>query len=474
MSLSRVESSLVLGGENAVAARLARYGQEHLVRFWDELSEPQRRGLAEQIDSVDFALLEKLFRETSPTRPLADLAARAEPAPALRLNEVERGRTVEARRAGEAALAAGKIGVIVVAGGQGTRLGLSCAKGTAPVGPVSGRSLLQMLIDRIRAASRRYGAGIPLYVMTSPATHAQLSSFLDEHDRFGLPPQDLVLFQQGVMPAVCRESGKVLMAGPDALCLAPNGHGGVLEAIHATGALTDAALRGVEHFFYCQVDNPLAPCCDPDLIGLHLLTGSEMTTLAVAKSNPTERLGNIVTVDGRVQIVEYTELPPEIAARRHCDGSLRLWAGNTGIHVFDVRFLRRAAGDPDLLPYHRAEKTTACLDQAGRLVKPEVPNSIKFERFIFDLLPVARIATVIESQREEVFAPVKNGNGDSDTLESAQAAISALHRNWLAAVGIPAPSQYAVEINPLFALDAEELAARLPPGTRIAGPTYFA
>jgi UDP-N-acetylglucosamine/UDP-N-acetylgalactosamine diphosphorylase len=341
------------------------------------------------------------------------------------------------------------------------------------VGPVSGRSLLEVLIDRVHATARRYGAPFPIYLMTSPATHAQLAAYLDEHDCFGLRPQDVTLFQQGVMPAVCRESGKVLMAARDALCLAPNGHGGMLEAISATGILNEAALRGVEHFFYCQVDNPLAPCCDPELIGLHLLTNSEMTTLAVAKTDPTERLGNLVAVDRRVQMVEYSELPDEIAHTKNPDSSLRLWAGNTGIHVFDLRFIRRAAADPDLLAYHRAEKETPCLDGAGRLVKPAGPNSIKFERFIFDLLPAARVATVVEGRREQVYSPVKNGFGTKDTLESAQAAMSALHRGWLAGAGAAVRGDHPVEINPLFALDVEELISRLPAGLTIDGPKYF-
>jgi UDP-N-acetylglucosamine/UDP-N-acetylgalactosamine diphosphorylase len=452
MIISQAQSGVALGGVDALAARLARYGQEHLLRFWNDLSESQKRSLAEQIDAVDFALVEKLLRE-KPGEQIADLVERAEPVPALRLESDERRHIAsEARRRGAEALTAGNIGVIVVAGGQGTRLGRPCAKGTVAVGPVSGRSLLEMLIDRIRATAQRYGAPIPLYVMTSPATHAQVLSFLEEHDRFGMPAKDLVLFQQGVMPAVCPATGKVLMADAGALCLAPGGHGGILEAMSATGALAEAAIRGVEHFFYCQVDNPLAPCCDPELIGFHLLTGSEMTTLAVAKSDPAERMGNVVLLDGRVQIVEYSEIPPEIAARRNPDGSLRLWAGNTGIHVFDIRFLRRAAADPDVLPYHRAEKKTPCLNSQGEFVEPDSPNSIKFERFIFDLLPQARTATVVEARKEEVFAPVKNGSGETDTLHSAQDAIASLHRKWLIAAGALVTGDPPVEINPLFVL----------------------
>jgi UDP-N-acetylglucosamine/UDP-N-acetylgalactosamine diphosphorylase len=180
-------------------------------------------------------------------------------------------------------------------------------------------------------------------------------------------------------------------------------------------------------------------------------------------------------IDGRTRILEYSELPAAVAEVRNADGSLRLWAGNTGIHLFDGGFLRRAANDPDALPYHRAHKVTPHLDDSGRLVTPTVPNSVKFERFIFDLLPHAAVATVIEAAKEDAFAPVKNASGQAaDTPETAQAAMSALYRRWLRAAGVETSAEYPIEINPFYALDPEELAAKLPASFRISGPTYLA
>jgi UDP-N-acetylglucosamine/UDP-N-acetylgalactosamine diphosphorylase len=459
---------------DSLMAQMRQFGQEHLLRFWEELSSAQRQRLAEQICAVDFSLLARLTADYASADHTAELAERAAPPTAVRLHDRPRLAQVS-HHAGQEALRAGRIGAIVVAGGQGTRLGRDCPKGTIPVGPVSGRSLFQILFERILAVGRRFGAPIPLYVMTSPATHAATAQFLEEHDRFGVQTSDVHIFCQGVMPAVCATTGKVLMASRDTLCLAPNGHGGMLEALVFSGALDDARSRGVEHFFYCQVDNPLAPVCDPELIGLHLATHSEMTTLAVPKVSPEERVGNVVTIDGRTRILEYSELPFPVAAARNADGSLRLWAGNTGIHLFDAAFLRRAAADPNALPYHRALKATPCLDEAGRLLTPAAPNSVKFERFIFDLLPQATVATVIEAAQEDVFSPVKNASGQAtDTPETAQAAMSALYRRWLHAFGVDASPEHAIEINPLFALDPEELAAKLPAGLTITGPTYLA
>lgn len=475
MSLQQMGSAVGLGRDQQIFNRLFRVGQEHLLRFWNELSKPQQRRLADQLDAVDLELVGSLVRGENLQADSALLAERAAPPPAIRPGSSDLPFTREqARACGEAALHAGKVGMILVAGGEGTRLGFAAPKGLLPLGPVSRRSLFQILIDRMTAVSRRFAARIPLYVMTSPATHAATVAFLEEHQRFGAAAEDVHLFRQGVMPAVCAETGRVLMSARDELCLAPDGHGGMLEALAASGGLQEAVLRGVEHFFYCQVDNPLAPCCDPELIGWSILTGSEMTTLAVAKTHAQERMGNIVAVDSVLRILEYSELPLEAASRRNPDGSLHLWAGNTAIHVMATEFLRRVAASPTLLPYHRARKATPYLDSHGNLITPTAPNAIKFERFIFDLLPAAQRAIVVEAPRRHVFAPVKDAPGQGEnTPESAQRAMIDLHRRWLREAGAWVAEDVPVEIHPRYALDAEELAARLPRETAVHTPTYF-
>ncbi len=455
--------------------RVAHYGHSYLLRYWDELNDIQRRRLVEQIDSIDFSLLARLSAETTTERRVDALAHRAEPPPALRLVDFHRAATAPAaRKAGEAALRAGKVGMILVAGGQGTRLGREEPKGMLPLGPVSQRSLFQILIERMLAVGRRHQARIPLYLMTSPSTHSATERFLNEHARFGLPEDDLHIFCQGVTPAICATTGQILMSDRDSVCLAPNGHGGMLEALKSSGGLDDACHRGLEQFFYCQVDNPLAPCCDPELLGHHLMQRSEMTTLAVAKTGPLERVGNIVSIDGRVYILEYSELPEDVGAQVNSNGSLKFWAGNTAIHVFDVAFLRRMADTPGALPYHRAKKVTAHLAADGQWITPTALNALKFERFIFDLLPLAQNAIVVEAAKREVFAPVKNASGEaSDTPECAQAAMLSLYQRWLKAVGAQVADDVPVEIGPGFALDAEELASKLIPGWTTAKPTYL-
>lgn len=210
---------------------------------------------------------------------------------------------------GEQAIRSGKLAVILVAGGQGTRLGFDLPKGMFRIGPLSNRTLFEMHVDRLRAVMKEYHVSIPLYIMTSPATDARTRIFFSENDCFGLGSDQLRIFCQGTMPAVDAKTGQVLLSAKGEVSLSPDGHGGMLQAMSLHGCLDDAADHGIEHFFYGQVDNPLVELCDPALIGYHLQADSEMTTQVVPKQTATDRVGNVVSIDGRAQIIEYSDLP---------------------------------------------------------------------------------------------------------------------------------------------------------------------
>ncbi len=458
--------------------QLAKHGQQHVLARYEQLDSEGRARLRGQLESIDLAEIQRLWSAAEEQTDWESLSAKAEPPPAVRLAEQ---RDSEAQRkaiaAGERELRAGKVGMVLVAGGQGTRLGFDPPKGLFPIGPVSNASLFQILIERLRAVAARYGCRIPLYVMTSSATHEETIAFLEEQQRFGLPREDLHIFCQGAMPAVDAETGRLLFEAPDSLFLSPDGHGGMLRALERSGMLADMRERGVETLFYGQIDNPLLQVCDAALLGHHLNHGSEMTTQVVARRDPEERVGNVVSIEGQVRIIEYIHLSPEAANRTNPDGSLALWAGNLAVHVFSVEFLNRAAHDETLLPFNRAHKKVPYLSEAGERVEPESPNAFKFERFIFDLLPSAARALVVEADPAEAFAPVKNAEGSPrDTPSQARAAISSLHAKWLREAGVETAEGIAVEISPLAALDASEVprlvATRGVPHC-IQEPTYF-
>ena len=461
--------------KDELLALLTAVGQEHLVAFWDELDEARRSRLAGQIHDIDFDLMARLYRGQEAEPDWAALAAKAEPPPAFRLEGCcEELRLEGARRRGEATLAGGKLAVILVAGGQGTRLGFDHPKGMLPLGPVSGHSIFQLQIEKLIAVANRYGSRIPLYLMTSPATHEETIAYLVEHDRFGLPPDDLHVFCQAAMPAVDAKTGKVLLAGREAVSLSPDGHGGMVAALIGSGSLDDLKRRGIEQLFYMQVDNPLTRVCDPVFVGYHLLSGSEMSTQVVAKTDPLEKVGNVVAIDGKLHIIEYSDLPGDAAQRRGEDGSLHLWAGNIAVHLFDIAFLDRVVAGEAALPFHRATKTVSYVDTSGQVVDPETLNAIKFERFIFDLLPSARHAIVQEVDKSQTFAPVKNANGAArDTPATSQGAMVRLHSQWLRSAGARIEDGIAVEISPLFALDSQELIGKIEPGTRLEEATYL-
>lgn len=454
---------------------LERYGQAHVLSFWDRLTHAEQAGLFAQLSSISLPELAALAVQQETAVDYAALAARASSPPAVQADG--RGaawQVSEAVDRGQQALSAGQVACLIVAGGQGTRLGFDKPKGMFPIGPVSGRTLFQFFADRLIAIGQRYGKRIPVYLMTSPATHDQTVQYWEEHDWLGLDRQQVRIFCQGTMPAVDRETGKILMSSPAEMALSPDGHGGALAALRRSGCLDDAAERGIRYLSYGQIDNPLTQLCEPSLLGHHIFAGSEMTTQVVRKRHPTEKVGNVVLADGRVQIIEYSDLPEDAAERTDDQGNLVLWAGNIAVHVFDIQFLQSMAHQAEALPFHRAIKAVPYVDADGKLQVPDKPNAVKFERFIFDLLPHAEHAFVVEGKREQVFAPVKNADdADADTPRLAKQAIVLLARDLLSTAGVAVAEGVQVEIQPQFALNITEAREKLGGVDLISADRYF-
>jgi UDP-N-acetylglucosamine/UDP-N-acetylgalactosamine diphosphorylase len=453
---------------------LARFGQEHLIRWWGDLSDAERQSLLEQIEVLDLPLIARLISHCAERQPsmestVGDRAAQAGP-PADVVRQVARGgcpsEWEEADALGRELLGDGRIGAILVAGGQGTRLGFVQPKGMFRIGPVSRKSLFQLHCEQVLARSRRAGAPIPYFIMTSDATHADTVAFFEQHRFFGLPRDDVYFFRQGSLPAVA-PNGRILMAGKDRISMSPDGHGGILRALARAGLLDVMRERGIDHLYYHQVDNPAANVCEPAFLGWHAARGSELSTKVIAKESPDERMGVVVTIEGRTEIIEYSDLPAELAVSTAPDGSLQLWAGNTAMHVFSRAFLERLTSGGRSLPFHTAHKTVPHLDDQGNLVVPDTPNAFKFEQFIFDALPFAERALVVEAERSREFHPVKNHSG-RDSPETSRAGLLSLHRQWLHAAGAHVDEGVQVEISPLLALDEDELRAAIPPGMRFA------
>jgi len=458
--------------------RLEKHGQDHVLAWWDRLNDGERRGLLDQIRAIDLDQIRRLYGERG-QRFALPAPERIKPIPVVRLGEESAllGGTAAVSHLGEEALRRGEVAVLVVAGGQGSRLGFDHAKGMFPVGPVSDKSLFQIHAEKVLALGRRYGKPIPFLIMTSPTNEAETRAFFQEPGNFGLAAEQVFFFSQGTMPAVDLQTGQLLMEAPGRLFTSPNGHGGSLTALAESGLLERLDRAGVRQVFYFQVDNPLVRIADPLFLGYHRSARAEVSTKVIPKSSPEDKLGNLVLVDDRCAMIEYSDLPKELANQRDEGGRLRFWVGSPAIHLFEVAFLRQVTQGATRIPFHVARKKVPHIDAAGQTVQPAKENALKFEMFIFDVLPRADRWTVVETTRREEFEPLKNATGP-DSPPTVRQAISNLAGEWLRGAGVEVPRANGnvavpLEISPLFALDAEELAAKVDRGLRITGPTYL-
>jgi UDP-N-acetylglucosamine/UDP-N-acetylgalactosamine diphosphorylase len=308
--------------------------------------------------------------------------------------------------------------------------------------------------------------------MTSHATDQATRDFFARENFFGLDPSSIHFLRQGVMPVVDRETGRILMSGPGSLIMNPNGHGGLLEALQSSGSFDHFAQRGIDLLYYHQVDNPLTHVGDPVMLGLHHQHHAQVTVKVVAKQTPDEKMGVLAEVDGQTQIIEYSDLTAEDVRRTTPEGDLLFWAGNTAIHVFDRHTLQGIASASNSLPYHRAIKKVGHLDSSGRWITPAVENAIKYERFIFDVLPRIQNCLVMEVERDEEFCPLKNSTGQFSPEHVREAMVSRALR-WLHTRCEIPNTLTPVEISPLFALEANDLHHWKPPTSWPSGPFFL-
>lgn len=457
--------------------RLDVIGQGHLLGFVSSLDAPGRAGLAAQVDALDLDRLPQLIEQYVRNKPQFPLPEAIQPAPYFARDGRGWDRTA-ARTRGQSLLRAGKVAAFVVAGGQGSRLGYEGPKGCFPAGAVTRKPLFAVFADAILGARDRYGVEVPWYIMTSPLNHAATEQFFKENRHFGLDPRQVMFFQQGVMPSFCAQTGRILMAAPGELATNPDGHGGSLKALHASGALKDMRARGVEIISYFQVDNPIVNFLDPVFIGLHAdaaVSSGEMSSKMVPKATADEKVG-VFTASGagprkgRVEIVEYSDLPADLARATNADGSLKYIAGSIAVHILGVGFVEKLNTDSRFeLPYHRADKKIPHVDPAtGELTSPSANNGVKLERFVFDALPLCERSVVLETDRTEEFAPIKNATG-SDSPESCSLIQTIRAARWLEGAGVSVPRKpdgspdCVLEISPRTASTADELAnANLP------------
>lgn len=468
-----------------LCTKLEAAGQSHLSTYLQGVTPAKAQAaLIEQIAQIDLDELSGLIEKYITNPSAGEAPGEIKPAPCYTLdgNGPSGAWDRDAYRAqGEQLIRAGKVACFTVAGGQGSRLGYDGPKGCYPTSCVNEKPLFQMFAESIRANELKYGCTIPWYIMTSPLNHEATASFFEDHGYFGLGRDQIMFFNQGVMPSLDAKNGQILMSDPMSLATNPDGHGGSFKALSVSGALNDMKQRGIEHVSYFQVDNPQSRVVDPVFIGLHAFapdSSGEFSSKMVAKAGWDEKVGVFCSVDGRTEIIEYSDLDEGLAKQTESDGRLSFIAGSIAIHVISVAFIERVLNDPDAtLPYHKALKKVPHFDLAtGLMVTPESNNAVKLEKFVFDGIPIASRSIVVETDRVEEFAPVKNATG-TDSIVSSKQLQTLRAARWLETHGVSIPKHAdgsidaTIEIGALTATCAEDLAGKDLPKSIEPGAT---
>ncbi|XP_055679262.1 UDP-N-acetylhexosamine pyrophosphorylase [Lutzomyia longipalpis] len=448
--------------------QLSSHNQEHLVQFWDELTDEERRQLQEDISEFDLKEVQEIFRKAIAGLKEANekLDDRLQPIPENMYMSVKRTNPIllkEYENEGFRQVAQSHVGVLLMAGGQGTRLGFPHPKGMYDVGLPSCKTLFQIQAERIRKLERLahdatgQEGHIIWYIMTSEHTMEPTRKFFEKHDFFGLREEDIVMFEQGSLPCFDFD-GRIILDERHCLAKAPDGNGGIYRALSERGILRDMQSRGVLYLHAHSVDNILIRVADPIFVGYCVQQRAECAAKVVEKSQPNEPVGVVCIVDGKYQVVEYSEITSKSAEMRKPDGRLTFSAGNICNHFFTTAFLQRVATEHEKkLKLHVAEKKIPYVDADGVRRVPEKPNGIKVEKFVFDVFQFAEKFVVVEVERNEEFSALKNSDvAKKDCPSTARQDIFRLHRQFIETAGGSVDGDIC-EVSPLLSYAGEGL-----------------
>jgi UDP-N-acetylglucosamine/UDP-N-acetylgalactosamine diphosphorylase len=459
-----------------ITETLIENGQEHILEHLDLMTVEQKNALINDLQQVDFKLLESLF-ETYKKLPVSKNEKKVFSAAEV-LSFDEGDASVKERKRlyeiGEDYLSQGKIAVFLVAGGQGTRLGFDGPKGCYSISPVKGKSLFQLFSENILGLQRRYGKEFPWYIMTSNENNEETLSFFRKNSFFGLNEDNVRFIIQKQVPSF-DFNGKLIISGDKKLLKNPNGHGGSMQALYDSGALSEMRNSGIEEIFYFQVDNPLVKIADPLFAGAHISSSADISSKVVRKTDPDERVGIIGKVDGKLGCIEYSELSSEQVRERKEDGSLLFNSGNIAIHMLNRNFVEKLNNEENKgLPYHLAVKDAVALGVKSGNHTLEYIKGIKPEMFIFDAFSFAKRSVTMEVERSEEFSPVKNNEG-KDSPETARRAMVERCVKWINQSGKRDlfPKDANIEISPLFAFDIEGFCDRFVSLPDVSSSVYI-
>lgn len=449
--------------------KYTKAGQDQVFTFYDSLPNEEQAALYHQLAGFDPEYINTIAEKALHPPASDDKKAELEPLPesaSASILDSDPSDLEKWYKSGLDLTAQNKVAVVLMAGGQGTRLGSSAPKGCFDIGLPSHKSLFQIQAERIRrlevVAHKHAGLTadkkvvVPWYVMTSGPTRGPTEAFFEENKYFGLDKENVLIFEQGVLPCISND-GKILLENKGKVAVAPDGNGGIYQALVVSPVLSDLGKRGIEHVHAYCVDNCLVKVADPTFTGFAAEKNVDIATKVVRKRNATESVGLILQKNGRPDVVEYSEIDKETAEAKDPKQPdvLKFRAANIVNHYYSFRFLESIPDWAKKLPHHVARKKIPYADlKSGETVKPEKPNGIKLEQFVFDVFPMLELSkfACLEVRREDEFSPLKNARGTGeDDPDTSKKDIMQQGKRWAEAAGaiVIGEGDAGIEVSPL-------------------------
>lgn len=386
--------------------KLKKYNQEHLLNFYEKLEEEEKQKILNQIEKIDFEQTNNLYEKTQEKIEFGD--AKIEPINYVEKDKLSKEEYEEYDKLGSDIIKSGKLAVVTMAGGQGTRLGHKGPKGTFDIGLDSHKSIFEILCDTLKEAKNKYGVYVPWYIMTSEENNKQTTEFFENNNYFGYDKEKIKFFKQGQLP-MCNTEGKIILDENGLIKEAADGHGGVFESMRKDNVIEDMRNKDIQWVFIGGVDNILVKMVDSVLIGLSIKNNVLAAGKSVVKAGPKEKVGVFCKRNGRPSVIEYTEITEEMAEAKNDNGDLLFGESHILCNLFNIKAIENISDKK--LPYHSAFKKAKYINEKGDIIVPEKPNAYKFEAFLFDAFESLEDMAIMRVKREEEFAPVKNAEG---------------------------------------------------------------
>ncbi len=424
--------------------------EPQLFHHWDILSADHQKALDIQLQELDLELLERQRHQVLVPSEVTNSSFDS-------FDQFASSGNKDSDLIGQDLIKNGKVGCLLLAGGQGTRLRHSGPKGTYPISVIKQKSLFQLCAEKVVAASKRAKLPLLLAIMTSPENDAETRLFFQQHSNFGLLPSQLSFFVQESLPFLDAH-GKLFLKTPFEVSMGPDGNGSSLICLKKSGILDQWIHEGIQYLNVILVDNPLADPFDPELVGFHLQQGADITLKCTEKLQPDEKVGVLINQNGITTVVEYSEMPTTEKNERRENGKLKHCCANLSLFCFSIDFIEKMVREKKSIPFHKAWKAASFLNDAGLTLQSSHPIAWKFETFIFDWMFHTEKVGALLYPREQCFAPLKNSTG-TDSPITVQEALLAREREILRNLGID-PPEFPFELSAEFYYPTPEFLLR--------------